>query len=305
MTLENGSPVVGVAAIAHSCLISGSDGTVQCWGVSNESGQLGRGTFDNATSSFVAQVLTAPSTPLKGAVRISGDGSTTCAVTTDKKAYCWGANAGSNGILTTGGLKSEWAIPVQAADQVLFTDVKTISVSQHLACATKSDDTAWCWGENANGPVGNGSTAPVRYPTQLTTLSNKVKQIDAVHNTACALVKDGTVYCWGYNGTGLVGNGVNGGDVKTPSQVVMSLGGAALDNVEQVIVGSTGAGDPFGLGNCAVRADHTLWCWGTGGVIKPTQLKTGISRVGRLAVFTFYLDGRATIADQWIGLPCP
>ncbi len=311
LTLENGTPVTGVKAISRSCLISGADGAVQCWGTTNQLGQLGRGNVDTPPSSFVAPVLTGPSTPLKGAVRITGGYDTNCAVTADEKLYCWGSNYSSNGILTTGLPKSEWAVAVQASDGVPFTGVKEMSNSQVVACAIKTDNTAWCWGSNGSGSVGIGTTDPVRYPAQVTALSNKVKQIDAAGPSAfagpgaCAVVMDGTLWCWGDNSSGAIGNGVTGGTVKVPSQVVKSLGGPALDNVVQTMVGSQGAGDPFALGSCALRSDHTMWCWGNGGVINPTQVKSGVARIGQMGVFIFYLNGEVRLADTPITLPCP
>src|SRR5262249_24922050 len=74
-------------------------------------------------------------------------------------------------------------------------------------CAKQTNGTLWCWGWNAYGQLGDGTIVQRLAPVQVTSLGTSVASasIGAAHS--CVLKNDGTVWCWGFNGEGEVGDG--------------------------------------------------------------------------------------------------
>jgi alpha-tubulin suppressor-like RCC1 family protein len=64
-------------------------------------------------------------------------------------------------------------------------------------CAIKKDGTVWCWGTNRDGELGIGSTVETSGTAQVTTLGTTTTEVVVGTTHACALKKDGTVWCWG------------------------------------------------------------------------------------------------------------
>ncbi len=73
---------------------------------------------------------------------------------------------------------------------------------------------------------------------------------------ACALLSDRTVWCWGDNVKGQLGDGTVGPGRSTPAPVLLGLGGAKLDSITDLVVGQRHA--------CAKKLDDTVVCWGDG-----------------------------------------
>ena len=115
------------------------------------------------------------------------------------------------------------------ADQV----VTKVAAGNVFACAIASGK-AYCWGQQSNGKLGNGtSTGTSQVPVAVTSsgvLSGKtLVDISAGGNFACALDTDGKAYCWGGGNTnaGQLGNGANA-QATTPVAVTMPSGRHSL-----------------------------------------------------------------------------
>ena len=134
-----------------------------------------------------------------------------------------------------------------------ITELATTQSMYHAApvvCALKSDDTLWCWGENANGGVGNNSTTDVSVPVQVHSGVSSLGDGGA-HQSICALMNDATVDCWGDNASGQVGDGTTT-DKLVPTTI-------AITNVSKIV----STGDWGGRGSrCALKTDNTIFCWG-------------------------------------------
>ncbi len=233
-----GSLVVEVAVGSQHTCARKTNGTVWCWGW-NDGGQLGDGTYD--TKSTPAQVAALGSSALEVA---AGD-SHTCARKADGTLWCWGN--GNLGALGDGSATVK-PTPVQVA--ALGTSVIGVTAGGGYTCARKSDSTAWCWGWNDKGQLGDGTTTDKSIPVQLTTLGTTVSEIQAGFKGTCARRTDGSAWCWGANGLGQLGDGTTT-EQHTPVQVSM------LSAAAELRVGLNGA--------CARKSDNTVWCWGGGG----------------------------------------
>lgn len=112
----------------------------------------------------------------------------------------------------------------------------------------KNDGTVWAMGGGNHGQLGNGSTTTYSFvPVQVIGLTNIVKSVATGAEHSLALMADGTVWAWGSNIYGQLGDGTHN-DQPSPVQV------EGLDNVV-AIAGS-------GYNSVALKRDGTVWCWG-------------------------------------------
>ena len=183
----------------HTCGLAG--GAAFCWG-SNRQGQLGDGTT-------VSQAAPVPVTGGLSFSAISAGSEHTCGITTSGAAYCWGANY--VGQLGNGTMRqpsdSNNPGPPSPPESVIggHTFVALTGGSGHT-CGVTATGTAYCWGYNADGELGDGTTtmrlapAPVSGGLTFTTVS-------AGSSHTCGRATTGVAYCWGYNASAQLGDG--------------------------------------------------------------------------------------------------
>jgi alpha-tubulin suppressor-like RCC1 family protein len=126
--------------------------------------------------------------------------------------------------------------------------VKSVSGGWNYALALKSDGSVWSWGANDDGELGNGATAESLAPRAIKTLSTGVVAIAAGWDAGVALKSDGSVWTWGKNDRGQLGDGTNVSS-STPTRV------AALKGKVTAIAAGLG----FVL---VLKLDGTVWGWG-------------------------------------------
>src|SRR5262249_48794973 len=126
----------------------------------------------------------------------------TCARKSDGTVWCWGRNA--EGQLGIGNLTQK-TTPVQVTS--LGTSASQISSGIFHTCARKTDGTAWCWGYNANGQLGDGTMANRTAPVQVPVLGTGATDLSAGSSHTCARKTDGRLLCWGYGFFGALGTG--------------------------------------------------------------------------------------------------
>jgi alpha-tubulin suppressor-like RCC1 family protein len=178
----------------HSCALL-SDGQIKCWGY-NSKGELGTG--DNNSTSTPEYVFN-----ISNAAAITAGYWHTCAVTTTGRAKCWGLNDnGELGDGTTGNRN----IPVDVGN---ISNAIGISAWGNYAaghtCVVTDIGEVKCWGDNANGALGNGTTNDSGGAVMVGSIANAIG-ISAGHLFSCALLTDASVSCWGYNSHGELGN---------------------------------------------------------------------------------------------------
>lgn len=123
---------------------------------------------------------------------------------------------------------------------------ESISAGTGFTCGLTETGTAYCWGENASGELGDGTTTDRLTPTPvgggLTFAS-----VSAGGSHACGLRADGTAYCWGRNSVGELGDGTTT-DRLTPTPVSDGLTFASVS-----------AGSSY---TCGLVTDGSAYCWG-------------------------------------------
>ena len=197
--------------IYHTCGLAGA-GTVYCWGYGGE-GQLGDGAF----ASFPTPHLV--SSPLGVSFSaISAMFQATCGLATSGVVYCWGSNAsGEIGDNTS----TRRELPTSVVMPVGVTFTSLTSGDRH-GCALSTSSSAYCWGSNSNGQIGDSTLTTRRVPTAVKIPSGVTfASLQGRYLATCAMSTASTPYCWGSNASGLIGNGATGGNVRTPAPVTM------------------------------------------------------------------------------------
>jgi hypothetical protein len=169
----------------------------------------------------------------------------TCARKQDGTLWCWGNNY--HGQLGDGTTASPKPSPVQVT--ALGTSAVEVAPGYFYTCARKQDGTLWCWGCNSGGKLGDGTTTGTPSPVQVTALGTSAVEVAASFSHTCARKQDGTLWCWGDNYYGQLGDGTTVWPKTSPVQVA-ALGASAVE---------VAAGEAH---TCARKGDGTLWCWG-------------------------------------------
>ncbi|HEV3028950.1 MAG TPA: hypothetical protein VG457_15330, partial [Planctomycetota bacterium] len=232
------SGITLVAAGGQNGFAVGSGGKVWGWGYNNQ-GNAG-------CSASASPVLSPTQLPtLTGITAIAAGYSGGVAVGAGGAVWTWGYNvSGQLGIGTTTGQSN---FPVQIPG---FTGVVAVGAGENFCIALKSDGTVWAWGDNSTGQMG-GATAGTSQssPIQVPGLSSIVA-ISAGFAHGMALGSDGTVWTWGDNSQGEIGNGVF-------TNTLSSAPPAPVPNLSGVVSICGGYSTSM-----AITSDHTLWAWG-------------------------------------------
>lgn len=257
--MSNGDPLQSIIAISAGYCYSvalKNDGTIYTWGY-NSAGQLGNGTTTQST--YPVQVKLNNGTALTNITAIATGSSFCIALKSDGTVWAWGQNSsGQLGDGTTSGRLNP--VQVKLNSTVVLTNIVAIAAGNQHCIALKSDGTILTWGANNYGQLGNGSTSKSTYPVQVklsngTALSN-ITTIAAGTDHCITLNANGTVWTWGANSYGQLGNGTSGTGTnqKNPVQVILN-NGTVLINIIKI----SGGGDH----SRALRNDNTLWSWGS------------------------------------------
>ena len=185
---------------------------------------------------------------------ISAGGEHSCALE-GGKAYCWGFNEfGQLGDGST--TSSSVPVAVDTSGALAGQTLTQITGGDDYTCALDAAGTAYCWGYNVVGQLGDGSTTdsdvPVAVDTSGPLAGQTLTQIAAGSLTTCALDAAGAAYCWGYNQDGNLGDGsTTGSSVPVAVDASGALAGQALT---QITVGTEHV--------CSVDAAGAAYCWG-------------------------------------------
>ena len=243
----NETPVEVTVGQVTACALMES-GNIYCWG-SGYYGKMGNGEpwNDDYVNTEMRQVLLPEG---QGGQTVSISGGHICTILNNGDVYCWGR--GNQGQLGYGGTSNR-NIPAKVNLPGQRSAI-AISTGTFMTCAITNDGMGYCWGENDEGQLGNGTTnsrqmtpVEVLFPSGYTPVS-----ISAGDDFACALMDNRKVMCWGENNDGRLGQGpLATDDETTPVWVSMENSETAhfLD------IGTKSA--------CMILDSEETKCWGT------------------------------------------
>jgi len=230
------APVEAIAAgSVHTCVLEDA-GRVACWGDGSE-GQLGDGRASDSRQPVFVQGLPGR------VVEIAAGAYHTCARLTDGTVSCWGENRfGQLGDGTR--LERDAAVSVVG----LPGKVRSLVAGSSFTCALLEKGGVACWGSNEMGELGvgtvevpplTGEKSPAPSPPRLVEkLPGRAEEVFAAGNHACAKLADQSIWCWGANEYGQLGDGTlemralpvawkgAGADLPRPKLADLTRGGA-------------------------------------------------------------------------------
>jgi alpha-tubulin suppressor-like RCC1 family protein len=285
-------PVSVSAGGAASCALF-TDGTVECWG-DNSNGQLGTQTLEFVSPSPV---------PVAGLARVRsvsvGDGTICALIDPEGSVRCLGSNF--NGRLGNGSTDPSSVFPVQVTG---ITGAVAISVGGPHSCAVISDGSIRCWGSNQFGALGNGQSGGFSStPVAVANLGGSATAVaaDSLGFKTCAVLRSGTVQCWGLHAgeSGILGDGTfgTGNELATRPITVSGITTAIAVEVENE-------------NTCALLSNGAVRCWGDNdngalGDGTTNQALTPVAVAGLTGVVTLSMQqGTGCVATGGGGVQC-
>ena len=222
------------AGDSHSAAVT-KDGDLYMWGT-NGSGQLG--IQSNVASNIPVKVNNSSSTLPEKSVKYVALGTYhSAAITKDGSLYMWGEN--SDGQLGNGSTTNR-STPVK-----IMENVATVSLGAWHSAAITKDGSLYMWGYNNYGQLGNGSSGNYEKSVSPIKIMENVAAVSLGAWHSAAITKDGSLYMWGENSDGQLGNGTTN-NLTRPQRIAV--------NVQSV--------ELYGSYTTAISKDGGLYTWG-------------------------------------------
>jgi alpha-tubulin suppressor-like RCC1 family protein len=235
-TQDGAVPIVATGVFSGQYFSCGLSATrAYCWG-SNALGELG-------TSDLMSRTTPTPvGTSVHFDTLALGENHACGLETATGRVFCWGANAG--GQLGLGNT----ALQLLPQPVMLGTAAK-LSVGYVHSCAILTNGALYCWGDNSENQAGQlDDHMNLSVPTRVEMASDWTA-VSGGQGHTCGIRKPGTMWCWGRNSDGEIGQGIGApGRFAAPTRV------GTFDDWDSVDLGQANV--------CGVRRDGTLWCWG-------------------------------------------
>lgn len=237
------------------------DQTLRTWGW-NRHNTLGDGNggdrVNEVYSTTPVTVVTALGGPAFANVhRVSCGPYMSQALKTDGTLWMWGRNdCGQLGNNT----ETDSKVPVQVinADNTAFNDFVQGAVGHMHAVGLRANSEVWAWGRNVDYEIGQGEGTPIIFKTPVVVKRsdggnlNGIKNVYSSNYANFALDSNSTLWAWGYNANGVLGNG---GATYNPRAIpVKNSDGTSFGDVVDVAVGAYHV--------LAVKKDGSVWGWG-------------------------------------------
>jgi alpha-tubulin suppressor-like RCC1 family protein len=256
---------------AFACLLR-EDRTLWCWG---DNSQASLGTGDTYGKADPVQIML----PEPGPVMDFATGEKlACALSASGKVYCWGGGrlyktivalpaGGAVTALAAGGrqacaTRSDgsvycWNESDLTPHRITLPAVQApVAIGAWHACARTVANEVYCWGDNSRGQLGTGDVANSSTPKRVwwnsedPATGNGIIQLVAGHSHTCAVQGDHTLWCWGDNQFGQLGNGITSNQPRP----YPTFAASTVPGIDVVTLGA--------FHSCVTDSSGRVWCWG-------------------------------------------
>ena len=245
-----------------------ANGTVRCWGY-NHAGELGSISAGYTTG-------TVPIVGITNATSVSVGDRHACVRLLTGQAKCWGTN-GAGQLGNKSQTNSPTPVAVLVQDGTPLTSIQKIYTAKEGTCALLSNETVTCWGNGADGLLGDGTSDDRSYAGPTVGLTNVVSVSTTWDdNRACAVTRQGEAFCWGHEWSPSASN-------LSPVQKT------GITDASSISAGQ--------YHSCVITAGSTFKCWGGGTWQKQTgttQVSGDIYTTPGLEVSSIINDGMVT-----------
>jgi alpha-tubulin suppressor-like RCC1 family protein len=238
------TPAKVIAGAFATCAIE-ADGSVSCFG---EEPKVG----DSSTVNKSVPTPTKTTAKFTSVAASMANPSHFCGISTDQGIYCWGLNSITDTLPTPRSFNDP--APSRVPGTIAFSQAAPGGAHN---CALSVDQKAFCWGSNSSGQLGDPALAftTPRYPPAAVSGGFKFSALTSGAVHSCGLATDGSVFCWGSNGNGQLGDGTTT-TRSSPTAVSTTLSFKSI-----------GAAQSF---TCGLSTTGTAHCWGALSPSSPT-----------------------------------
>lgn len=245
---------IGVVAAGgeFTCGVLESGG-VRCWG-RNDVGQLGNGNQIISAAPGSRTQLAVRS--ITNAIAVAAGSAHACALLSTGGVRCWGRN--TNGQLGDGTTNNSFVPTTIASLGTLTAQASAVSAGDQHTCAivqnpvNLSPPSVRCWGSNAYGQLGRGTTGGDFSTPAVVAGTSGAISVSAGGRHTCAVLATRAVVCWGFNGTGQLGDGT------TTQRNTATTAVSGINTAWVVTAGSAHT--------CAGLQGGGFRCWGDNGL---------------------------------------
>ena len=298
-TISTSSPVSVVGGFTDWCQVSVAacvslgvrqNGTAWSWGHNGAYGKLGDGTNTNRSS---------PVSIVGGFTdwcQVSAGYGHNHGIRTNGTLWSWGCNfygqLGDNSLFSDRFIVRNSPISVVGG----FTDWCQVSAGRNHSLAVRSNGTAWGWGNNFYGRLGNGTTTSARSPVSVVGGFTDWCQVSAGNNHSLGVRQDGTAWAWGCNAAGKLGDNT----IINKSSPVSVVGGYTdwcqvdAGRIHSFGVRTNGSAWGCGCARCGVLGDNS-----TINKSSPVSVVGGFTDWCQVTAFTYTSIGLRSNGTIW------
>lgn len=256
--------VVSVSSYSGSTLVIKRDSSLWAFGL-NANGQLGIGGEGNRTNRAGNMIQTIPVKIMEDVASAYTGPGVSYAVKKDGSLWAWGYN--QHGQLGDGTMNNS------DKPKKILDGVSMVSPGGYHTLALKTDGSVWAWGQTENGQIGNGGKydyeykqirnfsgdyTSIHYQLQPVKVFDSAVSISAGGQHSLALKSDGSLWGWGDNLFGQLGNGGQGNSwITRESWKIQTIPIKVMDDVNSV--------NAINHSTFVIKSDNSLWGWGANG----------------------------------------